>query len=61
MGTTIKYETVMSCANCYTIGRWSGKVKTIKCCPNCKSKDKDLTRVRLWINGKPDYSKNLLK
>lgn len=55
----MKFETVMSCASCFSMLKMSGKVK-VKCCPKCKSTDKALTRVRLWIDGKPDYSKNLL-
>jgi Zn finger protein HypA/HybF involved in hydrogenase expression len=55
----VRFETVMSCANCFTMLKSAGKV-TIKCCPNCKSTNKDLTRVRLWVDGQPDYSKNLL-
>lgn len=55
----MKFETVMSCASCFSMLKVSGKVK-VKCCPKCKSTNKDLTRVRLWIDGQPDYSKNLL-
>ena len=54
-----RFETVMSCAGCFSMLKLPGKV-SIKCCPGCKSVDKDLTRVRLYINGQPDYSTNLL-
>lgn len=55
----MRFETVMSCANCFSMLKLPGKV-SIKSCPKCKSIDKDLTRVRLWVNGQPDYSNNLL-
>ncbi len=53
-------DTRMSCANCYSIAKWSGKV-IVECCPICGSTNPALTRMRHWVNNKPDYSENLLE
>lgn len=52
--------TRMSCANCYSFAEWYGKV-IVESCPVCGSANPDLTRMRHWVNGNPDYSENLLK
>ena len=53
-------KTVISCANCFNTTILNGKVRP-KCCPHCKSKNRELTRARYWLNGEPDYSTNLIK
>ena len=52
--------TVVTCANCYGIAILDGK-KHIDCCPQCKSKCKELVRARYWWNGEPDRTVNLLR
>ena len=53
-------KTVMSCAKCYSMAVYPGKV-IVESCPECGSTDPLLTRFRHWKNNEPDYSVNLLK
>lgn len=57
----MKNRTVLSCANDFTMAIYDGKATNITCCPKCGCNDPALVRVRYWLNGKPDYSINLLK